>query len=76
MNNLYFSKISVIFITFIFLSKAYAEEKNLILDIYPFNADNTINAIIEIPAGTIEKWEITKDGNKIEQTIKNNKNTK
>ena len=73
MNNLYFNKISVIFITFIFLSKAYAEEKNLILDIYPFNADNTINAIIEIPAGTIEKWEITKDGNKIEQTIKNNK---
>lgn len=34
--------------------------KNLITDIAPQNADGTINAVIEIPAGTNEKWEVTK----------------
>jgi len=63
----------LIFTSFVFLSKTYAEEKNFIFDIYPFNEDKTINAIIEIPAGTLEKWKVTKDGSKIIQQIENNK---
>lgn len=68
-------KINLIFFSLIiiFLSKAYAEEKNLIFDIYPFNEDETINVVVEIPAGTLEKWEVTKDGNQIKQKIDNNK---
>jgi inorganic pyrophosphatase len=66
---------NLVFIIFfiIFLSLAYAEEKNLISDIYPFNEDETINAVIEIPAGTLEKWEVSKDGSQIVQQIENNK---
>ena len=38
-------KINLIFFSLIiiFLSKVYAEEKNLVFDIYPFNEDGTIN---------------------------------
>ena len=68
-NLIFFSIISII----IFLPKAYADEKNLISDIFPFNEDGTINAVVEIPAGTLEKWEVTKDGSQIKQKIKNNK---
>ena len=68
-------KINLIFFSFIiiFLSKVYAEEKNLISDIYPFNEDETINVVVEIPAGTLEKWKVTKDGSQIKQQIDNNK---
>jgi len=68
-------KINLIFFSLIiiFLSKVYAGEKNLISDIFPFNEDGTINAIVEIPAGTLEKWEVTKDGSQIKQQIENNK---
>jgi len=70
-------KINLIFISIIsiiiFLSKVYANEKNFIFDIFPFNEDGTINAVVEIPAGTLEKWEVTKDGSQIKQKIKNNK---
>ena len=68
-------KINLIFFSLIiiFLSKVYAEEKNLIFDIYPFNEDETINVVVEIPAGTLEKWEVTKDGSQIKQQIDNNK---
>jgi len=68
-------KINLIFFSLIiiFLSKVYAEEKNLIFDIYPFNEDETINVVVEIPAGTLEKWEVTKDGTQIKQQIDNNK---
>ena len=69
----FFSNLIFIIVIFIFLSQSYAEEKNFIFDIYPFNEDETINAIVEIPAGTLEKWEITKDGNQIKQQIENNK---
>ena len=66
---------NLVFIIFfiIFLSLAYAEEKNLISDIYPFNEDETINAVVEIPAGTLEKWKVSKDGSQIMQQIENNK---
>ena len=68
-------KINLIFFSLIiiFLSKVYAEEKNLIFDIYPFNEDETINVVVEIPAGTLEKWEVAKDGSQIKQQIDNNK---
>ena len=68
-------KINLIFFSLIiiFLSNVYAEEKNLISDIYPFNEDGTINVVVEIPAGTLEKWEVTKDGTQIKQKIDNNK---
>ena len=68
-------KINLIFFSLIiiFLSKVYAEEKNLISDIYPFNEDETINVVVEIPAGTLEKWKVTKDGSQIKQQIDSNK---
>ena len=69
----FFSNLIFIIVIFIFLSQSYAEEKNFIFDIYPFNEDETINAIVEIPAGTLEKWEVTKDGDQIIQKIENNK---
>lgn len=34
--------------------------KNFLTDYAPLNADGTINAVIEIPTGTIAKWEVTK----------------
>ena len=71
-NYLFYNLISISIIL-IFLSLAYAEEKNLISDIYPFNEDETINAVVEIPAGTSEKWEVSKDGSQIVQQIENNK---
>ncbi len=71
----YYFFYNLIFIIFfvIFLSPVYAEEKNLISDIYPFNEDETINAVVEIPAGTLEKWEVSKNGSQIVQQIENNK---
>ena len=71
-NYLLYNLISISIIL-IFLSLAYAEEKNLISDIYPFTEDETINAVVEIPAGTLEKWKVSKDGSKIVQQIENNK---
>lgn len=41
--------------------------ENNFLDIAePLNDDNTINAIIEIPTGTVAKWEVTKPDGKLE----------
>ena len=72
-------KINLIFISIIsiiiFLSKVYANEKNFIFDIFPFNEDGTINAVVEIPAGTLEKWEVTKDGSQ-KMVVKLNKKLK
>ena len=38
-----------------------------------FNGDGSINALIEIPAGTLEKWEYNKSTRKIELELINNK---
>jgi len=46
---------------------------NLIKDIMPFNDDGTINVVIEISAGSNEKWEVTENGIKIVHTFKDNK---
>ncbi len=55
----------------LFSKFVFANDQNLISDIKIYNEDKTINAVIEIPAGTLEKWEISKDGKKIEQEINN-----
>ncbi len=55
----------------LFSEIAFSNDQNLISDIKIYNEDKTINAVIEIPAGTLEKWEISKDGKKIEQEINN-----
>lgn len=38
---------------------------NLIADFEPISANGDINAIIEIPAGTIEKWEVDKESGQL-----------
>ena len=38
-----------------------------------FNGDGSVNALIEIPAGTLEKWEYNKSTRKIELELINNK---
>jgi len=35
--------------------------KKYLSEYEPYNADSTINVIIEIPAGTHQKWEVSKD---------------
>lgn len=46
-----------------------AENINFISDVELFNLDGTMNVFIEIPAGTNEKWEISKDGKILEPEI-------
>ena len=48
-----------------------SDKKNYIFDYETFNEDGTINAIVEIPAGTSEKWEVSKDGLEISKEIYN-----
>jgi len=46
---------------------------NLLADVKAQNEDGTINAIIEIPAGTLEKFELNKSSGKIERDSTNGK---
>jgi inorganic pyrophosphatase len=39
---------------------------NYIHDIQPFTSDSLVNVVIEIPAGTNQKWEVSKQSGKIE----------
>lgn len=39
---------------------------NYLLDIAPFTSDSLVNVVIEIPAGTNQKWEVNKETGKIE----------
>lgn len=48
-------------------------EENFITDYEPINDDGTVNAVIEIPAGTNEKWEVQKKTGKLELKTKNGK---
>ena len=50
-----------------------AEKLNLIKDVNTFNQDGTINVIIEIPACSIEKWEVEKNGFQIKKEIETGK---
>ena len=42
-------------------------EKNLLEDVSFQNIDKTFNAIIEIPTGTNEKWEVNKNGKSLQR---------
>lgn len=46
---------------------------NYLTDINPINKDGTINAIIEIPTGSLDKWEVNKTNGKLEWEIKDGK---
>lgn len=41
---------------------AYKSKRNLLTNHLPRNQDGTINVVVEIPAGTSEKWEVNDDG--------------
>lgn len=47
--------------------------KNLLKDIPATNADGTVNVVVEIPAGTIQKWEVSKPRGLLEWEFKNDK---
>lgn len=46
-------------------------QKNFINDYNTFDNDNNLNVVIEIPSGTNEKWEVSKDGSKLELEFNN-----
>ncbi|MGB3507686.1 MAG: inorganic diphosphatase [Microcoleaceae cyanobacterium] len=45
--------------------------KNLLTGYEPKNPDGTINVVVEIPTGTLAKWEVTKPDGKLEWEFKN-----
>ncbi|MCD4792490.1 MAG: inorganic diphosphatase [Bacteroidales bacterium] len=45
---------------------------NLLTDYIPLHADGDVNAVIEIPTGTLEKWEFNKSNGQIEWEAVNN----
>ena len=49
------------------------KKTNIIEDYEPINNDGSINAVIEITAGTLEKWELNKISGEIELELINNK---
>lgn len=40
--------------------KKVIKTQNLLYDIIPFTSDSLVNVVIEIPAGTSQKWEVNK----------------
>ena len=46
--------------------------KNLLTDFKPLFNDGDINVVVEIPTGTIEKWEVEKQNGQLKHEIKNN----
>ena len=40
----------------------FSSERNLLTNWLPRNQDGTVNVVVEIPAGTNEKWEVDDDG--------------
>jgi inorganic pyrophosphatase len=50
------------------------EEKDLFHDYPAINADGSVNAIVEIPAGTNAKWQVSKQSGKLEWEQENGKN--
>lgn len=47
--------------------------KNFLTDYEPQNPDGTINVVVEIPTGTLAKWEVTKPDGKLEWEFKDGK---
>jgi len=46
---------------------------NYLRDIEPINSDGTVNVVVEIPTGTNEKWEVSKETGDIEWEFKKGK---
>jgi len=45
---------------------------NLLRDVIPLLEDGDVNAVIEIPAGTLEKWELNKSTGQVQWELVNN----
>ena len=54
-------------------SYTLVSHKNLLTGYQSLNPDGTINAIIEIPAGTTAKWEVTKPKGVLQWELRNGK---
>lgn len=52
-------------------NKELSNSVNLLKDIEPLASDSIVNAVIEIPAGSIQKWEINKSSGQLEWEIEN-----
>lgn len=48
-------------------------EKNFLTDIEPLTPDGELNAVVEIPAGTTAKWEVTRPDGMLRWEFKNEK---
>ncbi len=48
-------------------------DKNFLADFQPKNRDGTINVIVEIPTGSVAKWEVSKEDGSIKWEFKNGK---
>lgn len=48
------------------VENAVAEKMDFLHDIFPFTSDSLINVVIEIPAGSNQKWEVNKANGQIE----------
>lgn len=68
-------KYFIIVLLFGFWGCNFLQKKDIIalFDYEPINYDGSINALIEIPAGTLKKWEFNKVSGLIELEIINNK---
>lgn len=55
------------------VAEAQSTPLNLLKDINPLAADGAINAVIEIPAGTLDKWELDKATGQMKWEMVDNK---
>lgn len=46
-------------------------QKNLLADYSPTNSDGTVNAVVEIPTGTLAKWEVSPSDGKLKVEVRN-----
>ncbi|KAB1067422.1 inorganic diphosphatase [Tamlana haliotis] len=54
-------------------SEVITKKTNLLTDITPIFKDGDVNAVIEIPAGTVDKWELDKTTGEVKWEMVNNK---
>ena len=54
-------------------SKIDKDSCNLITDFIPLYEDGDVNVVVEIPTGTLEKWEVNKSTGRIELEFIDNK---
>ena len=53
-----------------------SDVRSFLDDYEPINAQGSINAVVEISSGTLEKWEVDKKSGKIERDIENGRHRK